>query len=103
MSIWSQLESDSKRERDLLNRAMTMLHVLAASPITEKYMRYKINALEREIMAYMEQDHKHRANCVPFDITEIPPNTVMSGMESASNPPIADGNSKNDEKKEGGR
>ena len=73
MTIYAQLEQDAIRDRKYTNRAMGLLHVVAANPATDQYLVDRIKELDEDISAFRKVDHRLRSCCVAFDLNELRP------------------------------
>lgn len=69
MSIWTQLQQESKRDKELLDRAMTLLHVIVYKG-GAVYFASDIERLTRDVKKHSENDDRFSPGCVPFDITK---------------------------------
>jgi hypothetical protein len=71
MSIWSQLEHDSRTDIQLLNRAMALLYVIQSDPRTEPYMVEHIEQLEHELKCHRKLDARFNSCAVAFDLNKL--------------------------------
>lgn len=69
MTIFSQLEKQSKMDLDFLNRAMLILYQVQSIPTTEQFIKDKISKLEEEVTTYLRNDERFGNSTVPIDLS----------------------------------
>ena len=73
MSVWSQLEVASQKDRELLNRAVDLLVSASLGSPADSPLNKKIKDLEDEVVAHRKNDHRFVWASVVVDARTLNP------------------------------